>query len=234
MITVLAPPGSITAGAALPLSAEEAHHLEVLRLEPAEELRVIDGAGAIGWGKRVGAGAMIAVERVERVAPPAVTVLAAGAGDKDRFLVLVEKAVELGATRIVPLETEHSRSVATRIRDKHREKLVQRAQQALKQSRNPWLPMIDEPMAVDELLATDLPVHRWLADAAGALPVGLGRGDGLALAIGPEGGFTQAERVSLVRAGFAPVTLGPYVLRFDTAAVAALTLAAHLRSRDPA
>lgn len=234
MITVLAAPGAIVTGATLPLSAEEAHHLDVLRLGQAEELRVVDGAGMVGWGRRAGASAAISVERVERVAPPAVTLLAAGAGDKDRFLALVEKAVELGATRIVPLETEYSRSVATRVRDKHHERLVQRAQQALKQSRNPWMPLIEGPLSLEDFLASELPAHRWLADTAGAPPAALARSDGLALAIGPEGGFTEAERVSLVRAGFAPVTLGPYVLRFDTAAVAALTLADHLRSREPA
>lgn len=234
MITVLAEPGTIVAGATLTLAAEEAHHLEVLRLEPAEELRVIDGKGVIGWGRQGGEPGTISLDRVEQARLPATTVLAAGAGDKDRFLALVEKAVELGATRIVPLETEHSRSVATRLRDKHVDKLLQRARQALKQSRNPWLPLVNGPLSLEQFLAGDLPRCRWLADAAGITPSELPAGEALALAIGPEGGFTEAERVALLRGGFAPVTLGPYVLRFDTAAVAALTLAAHLRSREPA
>lgn len=232
MITILAEPGTLVPGATLVLARDEAHHLEVLRVTADERLRVVDGAGAIGWG--TASGGRVTVERVDRAAPPPPTILAAGAGDRDRFLALVEKAVELGATRIVPLETEHSRSVATRIRDKHREKLVQRADQALKQSRNPWRPVLDDPVSLERFLAADLPRHRWLADAAGQAPAPLAPGAGVVLAVGPEGGFTGAEAGALRQAGFAPVALGPYVLRFDTAAVAALTLAAHLRAREPA
>lgn len=232
MITVLAAPGAIVPGAAVGLTREEQHHLDVLRVEEHRRLRIVDGEGTVGWGRAEGA--RVLIEEVERVAPPAEVVLAAGAGDKDRFLTLVEKAVELGVTRIVPLDTGHSRSVATRIRDKHRDKLRQRADQALKQSRNPWRPVLDDPLTIETFLAGTLPSHRWLADAAGESPGPLPASAGLAIAIGPEGGFTPAETALLAGAGFAPVSLGRYVLRFDTAAVAALALAAHLRLREPA
>jgi 16S rRNA (uracil1498-N3)-methyltransferase len=234
MITVLAEPGTIVAGSALKLSVPEEHHLGVLRVEEHAELRVVDGQGTIGWGRYRWSPPTIMIERVEQAAAPAPLWLAAGAGDKERFFTLVEKAVELGVTRIVPLETEHSRSVSSRVRKVHGEKLLQRAGQAVKQSRNPWLPSIDAPVALEEFIAGDLPRCRWLTDPAGGPPVSLHPAEALVLAIGPEGGFTEAERGSILRAGFAPVRLGPYVLRFDTAAVAALALAAHLRSREPA
>lgn len=234
MITVLVEPGSIVAGAVAPVSVPEEHHLGVLRVEDGAEVRVVDGAGAIGWGRYRWKSPSVEVERAERAAPAVPLVLAAGAGDKDRFTTLVEKAVELGATRIVPLVTEHSRSVSSRVRPAHREKLLHRAGQALKQSRNPWLPAIDAPLSLEDFLAGPLPRHRWLGDAAGEPPGPLAPDAALAIVIGPEGGLADAEVGQLLREGFARVALGPYVLRFDTAAVAALTLAAHLRTREPA
>ncbi|HSB55672.1 MAG TPA: RsmE family RNA methyltransferase [Gemmatimonadales bacterium] len=234
MITVLAEPGSIVTGGVLKVSVPEEHHLGVLRVEERSELRVVDGQGTIGWGRFTWSPPTIAIERVEQAPAPVPLWLAAGAGDKDRFFTLVEKAVELGVTRIVPLETEHSRSVSSRVRPVHVEKLVQRAGQALKQSRNPWLPVIDQPATLDSFVRMDLPAVRWLADGAGPRPTRVEATTAMVVVVGPEGGLTDSEREALVRAGFAPVTLGPYVLRFDTAAVAALTLAAHLRSREPA
>lgn len=234
MITVLTEPGTIAAGQPLAVSVPEEHHLGVLRVEDGDELRVTDGQGVIGWGRFTWNTPSIMIERVEQLPPPPPLVLAVGAGDKDRFFTVVEKAVEFGVTRIIPLETEHSRSVSGRIRALHLEKLAHRAGQALKQSRNPWLPAFDRPIALEKFVALPLPSVRWVADAGGDRPGPLVPGDGLTVAIGPEGGFTPAELVTLTGAGFARVTLGPYVLRFDTAAVAALTLAAHLRPREPA
>lgn len=231
MITVMAHPGSIVVGEAVPVSGPEEHHLMVRRAEDRIEVRVVDGAGTVGWG-RLGLGdktAAVEIERIERVPPPPQTVLAVGAGDRDRFLGLVEKAVELGVTRIVPLDTERSLSVAGRYRDKHRDKLERRAQEAIKQSGNPWLPELAAPLPLDRFVAAEHAAARWLADADGGAVRAPGPGAGLAIAVGPEGGFTQRERAALVDAGFVPVRLGPHVLRFDTAAVAALTTAWQLR-----
>lgn len=232
MMTITADPGSVAAGRPVWVNVADEHHLGVCRAEEGDQIRVLDGAGTIGWGPLSWRDKpSIAIERVERVEQPPPVLLAAGAGDRDRFLDLVEKAVELGATRIVPIETLRSQSVSSRVRSKHLEKLVQRAQQAMKQSGNPWLPRISAPMPLDALLAEELPPVRWLADTAGHVPDRLGPVEGLAVAVGPEGGFAWPEQDQLLQAGFAPVTLGPYVLRFETAALAALTLACHLRTR---
>jgi 16S rRNA (uracil1498-N3)-methyltransferase len=232
MMTVTADPGSVVPGRPVRVNPADEHHLGVCRAEDGDQIRVLDGAGTIGWGPLSRSGeASITIERVERVEPPPPVLLAAGAGDRDRFLDLVEKAVELGVTQIVPIETLRSQSVSSRVRSKHVEKLVYRAQQAMKQSGNPWLPRIGQPMPLEAFLAGELPSVRWLADTAGHVPDRLGPAEGLAIAVGPEGGFAWPEQDQLLHAGFAPVTLGPYVLRFETAALAALTLACHLRSR---
>ena len=233
MITVLAVPGTIVVGEMVTVSESEEHHLAVRRAEPAIQVRVVDGAGTIGWGKLGLKGRIpaVTVERAERVRAPAPVTLAIGAGDRDRFIGLIEKVVELGVTRIVPIDTARSLSVANRLRDKHLEKLEKRAQEAVKQSGNPWLPAIVPPVSLESFLAGDLPDHRWLADPGGGVPGPLASEESAAIVVGPEGGFTELERAALAHEGFEPVRLGPYVLRFDTAAVAALTLANHLRQR---
>jgi 16S rRNA (uracil1498-N3)-methyltransferase len=234
MITVTAYPGSIVVGATVMVSGPEGHHLMVRRAEDRVELRVVDGVGTVGWGRLglQGKLAAVTIERTERVPIPAPAILAVGAGDRDRFLGLVEKAVELGVTRIVPLDTSHSLSVANRLRAKHIEKLERRAHEAIKQSGNPWLPMLSAPVPLETFLTDDLPAERWLADPDGRIPGALGEATGVAIAVGPEGGFTEPERSALAARGFTPVRLGPHVLRFDTAALAALTTVWHVRQRE--
>ena len=234
MITVAASPGDIAVGVKVLVSGPEGHHLMVRRAEDMVELRVVDGAGTIGWGRLGLRGklAAVTIERVERVPAPAPMILAVGAGDRERFIDMVEKAVELGVTRVVPLDTAHSLSVANRLRAKHREKLERRAHEAMKQSGNPWLPELSDPMPLESFLAGVLPEQRWLADRAGDAPGRVAPEGGLAVAVGPEGGFTGDERSAFLAAGFTPVQLGPHVLRFDTAALAALTTAWQARQRD--
>jgi len=233
MITVLAVPGTIVVGEMVTVSESEEHHLAVRRAEPAIQVRVVDGAGTLGWGPLglKGRTPAVTVERMEHLERPPSVTLAIGAGDRDRFIGLIEKVVELGVTRIVPLETARSLSVANRLRDKHLEKLERRAHEAVKQSGNPWLPEIVPPVSLESFLAGDLPDHRWLADPGGGIPGPLGPQESAAIVVGPEGGLTSQERAALTHEGFEPIGLGPYVLRFDTAAIAALTLAIHLRQR---
>jgi 16S rRNA (uracil1498-N3)-methyltransferase len=246
MITLLAEPGALAQGVAVPLPDTEAHHLRVRREADGREVRLVDGRGAVAWGpaERRGRSIVVNVVRLERITASAPLLLAVGAGDKDRFADLVEKSVELGATRVVPLETERSLSVATRVRAKHRARLEQRALEALKQCGGAWVPVLDDPLPLDRFIARlDAPTSwpggpgpgdpRWLADPAGALPE-LSRSEApLVVAVGPEGGFTQLEREQLLAARFQPVRLGPQVLRFETAAIAALTVAWQARQRGP-
>jgi 16S rRNA (uracil1498-N3)-methyltransferase len=234
MITVAARPGCIVVGQQVVVSAPEGHHLMVRRVEDTVELRVVDGAGTVGWGRLglMGKLAAVTIERTQRTPIPPPMVLGVGAGDRDRFVALAEKAVELGVTRLVPLDTSHSLSVAGRLRAKHRERLEKRFWEAIKQSGNPWLPEISDPVPLESFLAGDLPASRWLADPEGQAAGSISAEAGVAVAVGPEGGFTDGERSALVAGGFTPVRLGPHILRFDTAAIAALTTAWHARQRE--
>ena len=175
----------------------EGHHLRVRRVEPGETVELRDGEGLIGSGtlRRMGKTWKVEAGATERVAPPPPLVLAVGAGDRERFAWLVEKASELGVTAVVPLECERTAGVATRVRSQ------------------------------------PLDGTRWLADAAGG-PAPATLGDPrLTAVIGPEGGFTPAERERVLAAGFEAIRLARHTLRFETAAVAAAAAAAAGRLR---
>lgn len=226
--------GPFQAGGVVILEEDEAHHLKVRRVSDGDSVRLVDGRGGIAtarvsWEKEVAAARVVATAQVPA---PAATELLVGAGDRDRFLLLVEKATELGATKLVPLMSERSQQVATRFVAAHVEKALRRAREAVKQSGAPWLPVIAPPQPLTEALRQAPPkVVRLLADADGAALPAIGEGDAVQWAIGPEGGFSDIERSVLQAAGFKAVSLGRSVLRFETAAIAALAVTATARNR---
>jgi 16S rRNA (uracil1498-N3)-methyltransferase len=167
---------------------------------------------------------------VVQARPPELT-LAVAAGDRDRFAWMVEKAVELGVTRILPLETARSSGVATKLKDAHLGRLRRNALEATKQCGVTWAPQVEDPLSLDAFLARPLTGSGWLADAAGSPPAQTLAQSALTVIIGPEGGLTDAERDSLVTAGYQPTALGPHTLRFETAALAAAALATVARMR---
>lgn len=143
---------------------------------------------------------------------------------KARLDFLVEKAVELGVARLCPVETRHTQ--AERLRpDKMRAHVIEAAEQC----EATYLPEIAPLQPLDRLLAgwpADRPLF-WadegLAGQAG--PLVAERGAPAAILIGPEGGFSADERAKLAALPFVrPFSLGPRILRAETAAIAALSL----------
>jgi 16S rRNA (uracil1498-N3)-methyltransferase len=228
VITLLAPAGSLRPGTELELPEGESHHLRVRRGRAGEPVRLMDGQGGVAEGAVTPAG-RVTLGTVRMVAPPPPLVLAVGAGDKERWSWLVEKAAELGVTDLLPLETDRAAAVSTRLRPEHLDRLRRRALEAIKQSGAAWAPVIHPPATLADLLGRPVVGERWLADMAGGPPGSLGAGGAVTVAIGPEGGFTEAERQSLLGAGWLTVRLGPHVLRFETAAIAAALAAGALR-----
>jgi 16S rRNA (uracil1498-N3)-methyltransferase len=230
---VLLPAGAAAEGVRCRLSEEESHHLRVRRAAEAELVELRDGAGLVGTGRlsASGDGWEVEVVQARREAAPAALTLAVGAGDKDRFGWLVQKAVELGVTRVVPLETERTAGVATRLRGGQAEKLRRVAVEALKQSGAAWVCEVADPIALSELAGRAIQGTGWVADAGGSPPSASLDADPVTVVVGPEGGLTTGEIERLRAAGYQPVALGPYTLRFETAALAAAALVTAARLR---
>ncbi len=234
MIGVLVGAGAWAPGARAALDEEESHHLRVRRVPEGETVRFTDGAGTTGRA-RVHAGRggyeLEVLESGQAPAPDPL-VLAVGAGDKDRFAWLVEKATEAGVTDVVPLETSRTAGVSTRVRASHVPKLDRRAREALKQCGGAWAPRVLPPVPFAAFVDAPRAGARWLLqeggdwapDALGAEPV--------TVLVGPEGGFSAEERGQAIEAGYRAVRVGPYTFRFETAAVAAAVLVHAARSRS--
>jgi 16S rRNA (uracil1498-N3)-methyltransferase len=235
MHAVLVAPGTLEPGAGLALDPEEQHHLKVRRAKEGERVRVLDGEGGVAEGRLLAArdGFEVAVEALRRVPPPPGFILVVGAGDKERFGWLAEKAAELGVTDLVPLKTERTRSVAAGIREGHVHALQRRARQAIKQSGAPWAPRVIAPIDVRTAAAQGVGDFRWLADPTGEPPPSLPAEAPLVVVVGPEGGFLPPEREAFLTAGFHRVRLAPDLLRFETAALAAAAVIASQRPRRP-
>ncbi len=241
VITVLVPPGIVTPGGVgrrERLDDAEQHHLRVRRAHEGERVALRDGAGLVGIGRIaiVGKAWEVEIENAERRARPAALTLAVGAGDRERFGWLVEKAVELGATRIVPLVTARASDVATRVRDSHVEKLRRQALEATKQCGAAWAVEVDEPAALGAFLTRNEGERsemglRWLADIAGDAPPATLDGVAVTIVIGPEGGLEDSEHAALRGAGFRPLALAAHTLRFETAALAAAAAVTAARLR---
>jgi 16S rRNA (uracil1498-N3)-methyltransferase len=225
--------GSEEAGKRVSLDVEEEDHLRVRRAKDREVVELLDGAGLRGTGRLIQDGKQWAVEiqSLDREERPAELTLAVAAGDRERFAWMVEKAAELGVTRIVPLETAHTAGVATRLKEAHLGKLRRVASEAIKQCGSAWAPAVEELVSLEDYARRPLDGAGWLADIAGAAsPVRLDQTP-VSAVIGPEGGLTDAERQALLSAGYLPVALGRHTLRFETAALAAAAAVAQARMR---
>lgn len=237
---VLVPEGGVSADQLLELPPDEAHHLRVRRAEPGDHVELRDGAGLLGEAvllESTARHALIRITASRTVDRPPSLALFVAAGDKERFGWLVEKAAELGVTQLVPVETERTAGVSSRVSTAHLTRLRRRALDAVKQSGAPWAPVIGGVMpfvaaVVDEASGAGGAAVRWLADAAGDWPPATISAAPAAALIGPEGGFTSRERETAVAAGWRPVRLGAAVLRFETAAVAAAVAIGIARGRE--
>lgn len=231
---------TLNAGA-VSLPAAASRHAQVLRLQPGDALTLFNGQGG-QWaatvsemGRREVTVQVLLHDPVERELPLAV-VLAVVMPAGDRMDFVVEKATELGAAAILPLMSERS---VLRLAGERAAKRVAHWQAlavaACEQSGRNRVPGVQPVRSLGEALQTEfaLPLApaahaRWLLGWRGAKPWAAPAATvrHLTLLSGPEGGFTEAEEAAARAAGFAPVCLGPRVLRADTAPLAALAAVA--------
>ncbi|MDD3798784.1 MAG: 16S rRNA (uracil(1498)-N(3))-methyltransferase [Novosphingobium sp.] len=222
-------PGPLAEGAHCALDGQQAYYLaRVMRVAPGDAVVLCDDATG-EWAARVASAGKrdVVLDVVERLRPredvpdfwlcPALL-------KKDRFDTVLEKAAELGVARIQPVLTR--RCVADKLNpERARTILTEAAEQCARTA----LPELAEPMKLDRLLR-EWPEDRTLffADELGGEPaaasVAATKGPA-ALLVGPEGGFDDAEREAIRAMPTArPITLGPRILRGETAAIAATAL----------
>ena len=213
----------LSGGVAVDLDGAQANYLgNVLRLGVGAELLVFDGESGEWLARIVEAGKKRMTLTVELRTREPETIpdvrLAFAPVKRAQTDWLVEKATELGAAGLQPVMTQ--RTVAERVK---LERLEAIAIEAAEQCGRTRLPEIMEPVTLKQLLtASDRRLY--FADETGGEPAAHAFAAGPAtILIGPEGGFTEEER-ALVRAapGGVPISLGPRILRAETAALAAL------------
>ena len=232
---------SFAVGETITLGEREAHHLRVLRLEVGTQLGLRDGHGLRGSGTLVRLAKRHAAVTVEHAvvteAPPAVHLMLPVA-DRERMMWLAEKATELGATSWRPVMWKRSKSVSPRGEGPtFVQKVAARMGGALEQSRGAWLPTLYPEATPERAIASTPegprlvldsqgdPIAMLVAEAIeGARQHGAGRLRPITIAVGPEGGFEENELALLSAARFRSVSLGRTVLRFETAALAALAV----------
>lgn len=227
-------PGIPGPGVEITLDAEQSHHVvQVLRLRAGEILSVFDGRGG-EWAaelvaaERSGARVRVGAVRTDRVEPPLSITLHQGLCRPDRMDWVVQKATEVGASRIRP--TAAARSEERAPGPDRIERWRRIAREAARQSGRRVVPDVDElgplplepPMdALAVVLATG-PDAPPLGTLLTVEPVGDVR-----LLVGPEGGLEDAELEALSAAGWRPAGLGPRTLRTETAGVVACALVLH-------
>jgi 16S rRNA (uracil1498-N3)-methyltransferase len=228
----------IPAGGTVTLSEEAAHHIRVARVGVGECVGLRDGAGKAAVGTLVKVSknsALVDIGETSEIPRPAAIHLLAPVADRERMLWLAEKAMELGVTSWRPVVWRRSKSVSPRgegptFQSKVRARMIS----ALVQSGSGWLPDIFPEATVERAVAAAPLGTRILLAKEGEPIVGVPMRAPITIALGPEGGIEPAERDVFLGAAFLPVKLGPSTLRFETAGVAAVAIAAaaHALSRQ--
>jgi len=212
------------------LTGPELHHLRnVTRLRPGAVLALLDEDGREYAGRLVelnDADALIAITAVKSAAPARRIILAGALIKAPRMDFLVEKAAELGASELLPLHCARSITQTSAERLARWRRL---AVAAAKQSNAPLME-IRPALTVSEMVGKLAPHTLHIICAPDGAPLAhllsVKPAADLLLAIGPEGDFTAEERAAMLAAGCLPASLGPHRLRSETAALAALSIAA--------
>jgi 16S rRNA (uracil1498-N3)-methyltransferase len=222
-------------GGVAELAGDAARHLtRVLRVEPGQRYEISDGHAA--WlaeiaearGPRV---VFRAIEPVDTAELAVRITLCAALIKFDRLEWMIEKTTELGVERIQPVESARSEKGLLEASAKRAERWARIAREAAEQSRRLRAPEILPAVRLDACLAAGTGVRYRLEESA-APPLArlLARapetGCEVRLLVGPEGGWTGEEREAAAHAGWLPASLGPRVLRAETAAIAAVAVVA--------
>lgn len=227
---------ALAEGAAIELSQDQAHYLKnVMRLGEGDAIALFNGANGEFRARLQSVtrrAASVIVEQQSRapMTEPDLWLVFAPL-KRARIDYLVEKATELGASALLPVITRH-----TNVERLNLDRLRAHAIEAAEQSERLTVPAILEPRALDALLASwDAARRIMLCDESGTAPpiaeaLAGQSAEAWAVLVGPEGGFAETELDALRKLPFvSPVSLGPRILRADTAALAGLAVLQALR-----
>jgi len=222
------------AGATAALGADVARHARVLRLGTGSTVRLVDGAGnrASGTVVRLATEALtVMIDTVETLPSAPDVHLMLPVADRDRMLWLAEKCAELELTSWRPVLWRRSRSVKPRGEGPMFAARVRaRMTSALEQSASARLPAmypeatLERAIAAVSSSAPEKGTRVFLDRSGGPISEHEFRSP-VTLAVGPEGGLEEEEKDALTAAGFVARSLGSSILRFETAAIAALAIA---------
>ncbi|MEZ6241969.1 MAG: RsmE family RNA methyltransferase [Phycisphaerales bacterium] len=217
-------PEALSAGGALRVEGEEAHHaLRVRRVRVGEAVELFDAQGGVAPGRLADAdsrGRWLDLELtgpVERRGAPTPWVeLVCPAPKGDRLATMIDQLSQLGVASWRPLTTRRS---VVEPRDAKLERLTRVALEAAKQCGRAWVMRLAEITTLDEVMDADDGLVTLVGDAGGEAPPGaLER---VRVILGPEGGLTGEELALVTARGAIPTRLGPHTMRIETAAVAA-------------
>jgi len=228
------------------LDAADSHHcVDVLRLSPNDKVVVFDGLGNEAEGILIEINrkhTRLSINNCSATPKAHCAITLAQAVPKARNMdLIIQKAVELGASAIVPILTDrtivHLEDESDAARKRERWQLI--AIEACKQSGQNWMPEIGLPRPIIDFLSAPppsdliliaslqpdaLPIKETLSQHSakrGSLPARV------VVLVGPEGDFTPAETALAKTAGAVPITLGPIILRSETAAIYCLSVLGH-------
>jgi 16S rRNA (uracil1498-N3)-methyltransferase len=214
------------------LNGDDARHLtRVLRVEPGQRYEISDNRNVYLAEIETARKECVIFRTLEKIETPPLPfriALYAALFKFDRFEWMIEKATELGVAEIIPVETIRAERGLERAAHKRVERWRRIAVEASQQSRRAHLPEVSEPMSFEEALSKPNEARYVLDEVPGGVPLAraLSQSQTIALLVGPEGGWAEEERVAFVKAGWTRVSLGPLILRAETAAIAALAIVA--------
>ncbi len=222
--------GNIPQGDHLVLDETSSHHLSrVLRMEKGEKIILTDGKGdlleaEIKLPHKSKSEVQILVRKEIPFVLPAVTIAISPIKNVSRFEWFVEKCTELGVQKIIPLICDRTEKFHYK-----QERLYNILKSGLLQSRQAWMPQLMPSEKIEKLIMHSDESKRYIAHCNSdenkiTLPCNLNKEESRIILIGPEGDFSD-EEVKIAKANnFLPVSLGPSILRTETAGIAAAVL----------
>ena len=215
------------------IEGEHARHLtNVLRVEVGQRYELSDNRNVFLAEVESARKTDVVFKTLEKMPPEPERVrivLYAAIVKFDHFEWMIEKTTELGVTEIVPVIAVRTERGLDRAAEKRQERWRRIALEASQQSRRAHLPEIADAVPFKEILHAEA-TRRYVLDETGgepltsSLPSDRSAEDSIALLVGPEGGWADPEREQFIAAGWTRVSMGPLILRAETAAMAAVSV----------